>query len=124
MAPNEQPPAPQPSSGPSTGNVAESTPTILLYLTDGTMYPATDYWVSGSTVHYVVAYGGESAVPIAQVDMQRTIDENAKRGVRFHLRPRSSSGAAAPTASAPATPPARSGAESAANRARPLMLGV
>jgi len=106
MAPNEQPSAPRPSSGSSTGNVAESTPTILLYLTDGTMYPATDYWVSGSTVHYVVAYGGESAVPIAQVDMQRTIDENTKRGVRFNLRPRSGSAAAAPMASAALKTPA------------------
>jgi len=88
--------------GPSTGNVAESMPTVLLYLTDGTVYPATQYWVSGSTVHYVVAYGGESTVPISQVDMQRTINENAKRGVRFNLRPR---GYSSPTASAPAAPP-------------------
>lgn len=95
-APSDQPRAPQPSSGagPTTGNVTESMPTILLYLTDGTMYPATDYWVSGSMVHYVVAYGGESTVPIDQVDMQRTIEENAKRGVRFNLRPRSYTGVA------------------------------
>jgi len=78
-------------------------PTILLYLTDGTVYPATDYWVSGSTVHYVVAYGGEGVVPIEQVDMRRTIDENAKRGVRFNLRPKSYGN---PTASAPSAAPA------------------
>ena len=87
--------------GPTTGNVAESMPTILLYLTDGTVYPATQYWVSGSTLHYVVAYGGESTVPIDQVDMRRTIDENAKRGVRFNLRPRSYRN---PTTSVPAPP--------------------
>jgi hypothetical protein len=92
--------------GPATGDVAESMPTVLLYMTDGTVYPATQYWVSGSTVHYVVAYGGENTVPIADIDMQRTIDENAKRGVRFDLRPRSYSDTAPPTTSVPAAPPA------------------
>lgn len=100
----EQPAYPQDQyasdPGPSTGNVAESMPTVLLYLKDGTVYPASQYWVAGSTVHYVVAYGGESTVAISDVDMQRTINENAKRGVRFNLRPRSYYGDA-PTASAP-----------------------
>ena len=83
-------------------------PTVLLYLKDGTVYPATQYWVSGSTVHYLVAYGGESTVAISDVDMQRTIEENAKRGVRFNLRPRSYYGdmptASAPSNTAPAAP--------------------
>jgi len=77
-------------------------PTVLLYLTDGTVYPATQYWLSGDTVHYVVAYGGKGAVPIADVDMRKTINENAKRGVRFNLRPRDSD-RSGPTASGPAT---------------------
>jgi len=95
-------------------------PTVLLYLTDGTAYPATQYWVSGSTVHYVIPYGGEHTVPIADVDMRKTIDENAKRGVRFNLRPRSYSGTSAPPAvSVPAAPPIAA-APTTAVRGRPI----
>jgi len=90
MAPNGSTPTPKPSAGPglTTGNVAESRPTILLYMTDGTVYPATDYWIAANTLHYVVSYGEESTVGMDQVDLQRTINENAKRGVRVSLRPR------------------------------------
>ena len=77
-------------------------PTILLYLTDGTVYPASDYWIAGNTLHYVVSYGGEAAVRIDQVDLQRTINENAKRGVRVSLRPRADSAKAPETSGAPA----------------------
>jgi hypothetical protein len=71
---------------PYTGNVAESTPTVLIYLEDGTLFAATDYWVTGYTLHYRVSYGGEGAVDIDQVDWQRTVKENAKRGVPFKLK--------------------------------------
>ena len=92
------------NTGPATGNVAASKPTILLYLTDGSIYPATDYWISGGKFHYVVSYGGEGAVDMGEVDLQRTINENAKRGVRFSLRPRPDSPNAPPTTGSPANP--------------------
>jgi hypothetical protein len=109
------------NENPTTANVAESTPTILLYMKDGSMYTASDYWVTGNKLHYMVNYAGENAVDLDQVDMQRTVDENAKRNVRFVLKPNSNSteapmntadpqGAgqnnAAPPAAAPAPPPA------------------
>jgi len=72
---------------PITGNVAESTPTILLYLKDGTVFPASDYWVADNRLHYRVDYGGENAIDIDQLDLQRTVDENAKRNIRFALKP-------------------------------------
>lgn len=75
-----------PNTNPVTGNVAESTPTVLLYLKDGTMYAASDYWVADNQLHYVVNYGGESVVDFDQVDLQRTVDENAKRGTAFILK--------------------------------------
>jgi len=91
----------QQDPGPAAGKGTVSLPTLLLYLTDGAVYPVTRYWISGSTVHYIVAYGGENSVPLTDVDIGRTTDENAKRGVRFDLRPKSYSGAASsPTASA------------------------
>lgn len=76
-----------PNTNADTGNVATSTPTILLYLKDGTMYTATDYWLADHRLHYIVNYGGENTVDIGQVDLQRTVDENAKRGVTFTLKP-------------------------------------
>ncbi|MGH9765408.1 MAG: hypothetical protein ACREAC_31630, partial [Blastocatellia bacterium] len=77
-----------PNTNADTGNVAVSTPTILLYLKDGTMYTATDYWLADHQLHYIVNYSGENTVDIGQVDLQRTVDENAKRGVTFTLKPR------------------------------------
>jgi hypothetical protein len=72
---------------PVTGNVAATTPTILIYLNDGTTYAASDYWLADGKLHYTVSYAGENAVDMNQVDLQRTVNENAKRGVRFSLKP-------------------------------------
>ncbi len=63
-----------------------SRPTILVYLKDGTTLAADDYWAVDGQFHYRVKYGGESSVDMDQVDMQRTVDENAKRGVRFTMK--------------------------------------
>jgi hypothetical protein len=75
------------NSNPPTGNVALSTPTVLIYLKDGTTYAASDYWVAEGKLHYFVNYSGESTVDIDQLDVQRTVDENSKRGVHFTLKP-------------------------------------
>ncbi len=63
-----------------------SRPTILVYLKDGTTLAADDYWAVDGQFHYRVKYGGESSIGMDEVDMQRTVDENAKRGVRFTLK--------------------------------------
>ncbi len=79
----------QPDNGnPETANVAISAPSVLVYLKDGTMLVANDYWLDGGQFHYTVKYGGESQIGVDQVDMQRSIDENAKRGVKFTMKPR------------------------------------
>jgi hypothetical protein len=90
---------------PDTGNVAESAPTVLLYMKDGTTVPATDYWVADAKLHYRITYGGEEAIDLSQLDLQRTVDENAKRGVRFTLKPQpvSSTPPPVPTTTATAT---------------------
>jgi hypothetical protein len=72
---------------PVTGNVAATTPTVLIYLNDGTTYVASDYWLADGKLHYNVSYAGENSVDMNQVDLQRTVNENAKRGVRFSLKP-------------------------------------
>jgi hypothetical protein len=79
--------------------VAQSMPTVLLYLKDGTMYPATDYWLVDNKLHYRANYGAESVVNLDEVDLQRTVDENARRGVRFTLKPNPNGPTAAPAPS-------------------------
>jgi hypothetical protein len=77
-----------PDTDPVTANVAISAPTILVYLKDGTTLAANDYWMADGQFHYRVKYGGESSVGMDELDLQRTVDENAKRGVRFSLKPK------------------------------------
>ena len=82
---------------PVTGNVAATTPTVLIYLSDGTTLAASDYWLADGQLHYYVNYGGENSVDMSQVDLQRTVNENAKRGVRFSLKPNPDSANPAPS---------------------------
>ena len=71
---------------------------MLLYTKDGTSYAVTDYWVDGGQLHYTMSSGGggESVMDMDQFDQQRTVDENAKRGVQFVLKP-------APNSASPAS---------------------
>jgi hypothetical protein len=98
------------NTNPVTGNVAASTPTALIYLKDGTTYAASDYWLQGGQLHYRVNYGGESSLNMDEVDLQRTVDENARRGIRFSLKPNPSRVSSQPAPqnrnSAPAIAPA------------------
>jgi hypothetical protein len=71
---------------PANGNDLESAPTVL-YMKDGTAFQITSYWSSGNTLHYVNAQGTVSTVDVSQIDLQRTVDENAKHGVRFSVTP-------------------------------------
>ena len=92
-------PYPDQGSGnpnPVTGNVAATTPTVLIYLNDGTTYAASDYWLADGKLHYSVSYAGESSVDMNQVDLQRTVNENAKRGVKFSLKPNPDTSYSAP----------------------------
>jgi hypothetical protein len=74
-------------------------PYVILYLKDGSSYAVSDYWLSGGKLHYVTSYGGENVIDESQLDLQRTVDENAARGVDFSLRPE-------PTRNEEAAPPA------------------
>jgi hypothetical protein len=91
------------NTNPVTGNVADSTPTVLLYLKDGTMLAASDYWIQDNKLHYLVNYGGENTVETDRVDLQRTVDENEKRGVKFWLKPNPNhtTGSPAPASATP-----------------------
>jgi hypothetical protein len=70
----------------SVGKKTEiSKPTVTIYLTDGSSYGVTDYWLVGGNLHYVTTYGGENSIPFERLDLQHTVDENAARGVNFTL---------------------------------------
>jgi hypothetical protein len=75
------------NNNPITNNVAASTPTVLLYLKDGTTLAASDYWLTDGVLHYDVSYGGQGSVDMGELDLQRTVNENARRGIPFSLKP-------------------------------------
>jgi len=72
------PGAPAPAPGPDV---------TVLYLKDGSSYGVTDYWLENNRLHYVTTYGGANAIDLDELDLQRTVDENAIQGVKFTLRP-------------------------------------
>lgn len=77
-------PPPAESSGESS---AASQPEVALFLKDGSVYAISDYWMAGGELHYVTNYGGENSQELSQIDLQRTVGANARRGVPFILRP-------------------------------------
>ena len=69
----------------SESSEIESRPMIVVHLRDGTGYGALDYWLSNGMLHLETTYGSEKFFPIDQVDMRRTVNENAARSVYFAL---------------------------------------
>jgi hypothetical protein len=61
-------------------------PVTLLQLRDGSMYGLTDYWVDGQQLHYRTTYSGENSIGLDRVDLEKTAQLNADRGVVFELR--------------------------------------
>ena len=112
------PSAPPEETGGGGGSASSSDSEVVLFLKDGTVYAITDYWIADNKLHYVTNYGGENSIPLDQLDMQRTVDVNAKRGINITLRPTPQQQAApepdaapqpdaqpAPQPSAPPAPP-------------------
>lgn len=69
----------------------EETDRVQLYLKDGTVYNVTDYWLVDGLLHFMaVEEGGakfaEHVIDFDQLDLQKTIDVNTRRGFRFVLR--------------------------------------
>jgi hypothetical protein len=91
----------------NTGGGSSSDTSVVLFLKDGTVYAITDYWVADDKLHYVTNYGGENAIDLGTIDMQRTVDVNAKRGITITLRPAPQTQAPpdAPTEPYPPAPP-------------------
>ena len=105
------PSAPPEETGGGGGSASSSDSEVVLFLKDGTVYAITDYWIADNKLHYVTNYGGENSIPLDQLDMQRTVDVNAKRGINITLRPTPQQQAApepdAPPPAPDAQPPAQ-----------------
>ncbi len=69
---------------------------LRLYLKNGAAFDVTDYWFADNKLHYVVTDGSEIAIDMDQLDLQRTVDENAKHGVQFTLKSGPDGSTAAP----------------------------
>jgi len=85
-----------PDADSATAPAKPAAPNSVLYLRDGTNFEVGDYWVADGKLHYVTSYGGENSVDLGQVDIQRSVDANASRGLNFSLHPAQST---------PLTPP-------------------
>jgi hypothetical protein len=61
----------------------------LLYLKNGQFHLLTNYWVEDNKLHYKTADGGENTFDIEGIDIEKTREVNASRGVTFTLMPKS-----------------------------------
>jgi hypothetical protein len=60
-----------------------------LYLKDGTVLTVTDYWLADEQLHFTMIEGGESVehtIAVDDLDLQKTVEVNTRRGFRFVLR--------------------------------------
>jgi len=94
--------------GDSGSQSSVAAPNSVIYLQGGTNFDVSDYWVSEGKLHYVTSYGGENSVDLGQVDIQRSVDANASRGLSFSLHPAAVTPLTPPpsTDGAPPSPPA------------------
>ena len=73
------------ASSPPDGKVEMPT---LLYMKDGSVFAASDFWVEDGKLHYVLSTGAEKMVDLDQVDVKRTISENVDLGTQITFKPR------------------------------------
>lgn len=100
---NSQPASPYQQNSPPSFSIANGAVYVLLYLKNGAAYSVRDYWLSGGRLHYTLLNGREGAIDADRLDLQRTVDENAKSGVQFILKPNANGFAPNPGV-APSTP--------------------
>lgn len=85
-APSDNTSAPE-TSGRTAKSAENPSAMVVLYLKDGTRYSLRDSWLADGKLHYTAADGSEGVLDLEAIDLQRTVDENADRGVPFTLKP-------------------------------------
>jgi len=79
---------------------------FLLYFKDGSVFAVGSYTVTDGQLRYVTAYGDKNDVAVDQLDLQKTIQANAARGVAFTLTPANpAAGSSSPSPLGPAPAP-------------------
>jgi hypothetical protein len=79
---------------------------VLLYLKDGSVFAVFSYTVSDGELHYVTSYGEKNDIPVDLIDLKKTIEANAARGVAFTLTPaHPATGSSSPSPLGPAPAP-------------------
>lgn len=58
---------------------------MLLYAQDGSAFEVSDYWVDSDFLNYVTVDGTKGSFVVGTLDLQRTIDANARVGLKFTL---------------------------------------
>jgi hypothetical protein len=58
---------------------------MLLYTQDGSAFEVKDYWVDSDVLNYVTVDGTKGSFAVGTLDLQRTIDANARVGLKFTL---------------------------------------
>lgn len=61
---------------------------IVIYLKDGSVYGVANYSVSAGKLQYTTSDGADNSIDLDAVDIQKTTDANAARGVKFSTEPR------------------------------------
>lgn len=59
---------------------------FLLVLNNGASRAVIDYWVADGYLEYISPDGTRSHIPLEALDLQRTVSQNAPRGLPFVLR--------------------------------------
>jgi hypothetical protein len=78
------PPEDLTSPGSATAPLRSET---LLYLKDGSVFAVSSYTVADGVLHYATSYGEKNDLLVDLLDLQKTIEANAARGVAFTLTP-------------------------------------
>ena len=92
---------PEGNTGSESAFQGELPKSFLLYLKDGSVFAVPRYTVSDGKLNYVTVYGGDNSISLDLLDLQKTIEANAQRGVTFTLTPPNLE----PLTPAPAVPP-------------------
>ncbi len=81
---------PQTAESPQARKSLPSERDWLLVLKDDTVLLVSDYWLDGSTLHYVTRDGKQLSLDLSKVNMDLTRQLNQERGLDFQLpRPQS-----------------------------------
>jgi hypothetical protein len=83
-APAADSPEVAPEASPRPEAPSETRP-VLLVLKNGAAYLATRYWEEAGRLFFLTLDGVEAALPLEDIDLEKTVRVNAERGVDFLL---------------------------------------